>query len=144
MWDGQVKVITGIRRSGKSVLLFELFKNYLLQTGVSEEDIIAIALDKRKDIKYRNPIKLYDYVEKQVIDNKKKYYLFIDEIQFCKAVEDSEADGELVTVYDILNELKDHLRFIVIHLVLKNIMKHLAKIREMHLTNICCMAVCHI
>ena len=108
MWDGQVKVITGIRRSGKSVLLFELFKNYLLQTGVVEEDIIAIALDKRKDIKYRNPIKLYDYVEKQVIDSKKKYYLFIDEIQFCKAVEDSEADGELVTVYDVLNELKDH------------------------------------
>ena len=75
MWDGQVKVITGIRRSGKSVLLFELFKNYLLQTGVVEEDIIAIALDKRKDIKYRNPIKLYDYVKKQVIDSKKKLIL---------------------------------------------------------------------
>ena len=56
MWDGQIKVITGLRRVGKSVLLFELFKNYLLSIGVLEENIIIISLDQRKYYKYRNPI----------------------------------------------------------------------------------------
>ena len=63
MWDGQVKVITGLRRCGKSVLLFELFRDYLISTGVSDKNIIAISLDQRKYYKYRNPILLCDYVE---------------------------------------------------------------------------------
>lgn len=50
MWDGQIKVITGIRRCGKSVLLFELFRDYLLSQGTSSENIITIELDKRKDV----------------------------------------------------------------------------------------------
>jgi predicted AAA+ superfamily ATPase len=58
MWDGQIKVITGIRRCGKSVLLFELFRDYLLSQGTSAENIITIELDKRKDVKYRSPIAL--------------------------------------------------------------------------------------
>ena len=66
MWDGQVKVITGIRRCGKSYLLNPLFKNYLLENGVSEENIISLELDKTKDIKYRNPLELTEYVIRTV------------------------------------------------------------------------------
>ncbi|MBO7659627.1 MAG: AAA family ATPase, partial [Clostridia bacterium] len=61
MWNGNIKVITGIRRSGKSTLLFTLFKEYLLSTGVDEKQIIEIELDKRKFYRYRNPITLCEY-----------------------------------------------------------------------------------
>ena len=63
MWNGEVKVLTGIRRCGKSVLLFELFYKYLLAQGVQEDKIIKIKLDQRRFYKYRNPIVLCDYVE---------------------------------------------------------------------------------
>ncbi len=63
MWDGNIKVITCIRRGGKSTLLFDLFKNYLLSTGVDENRIIEIELDKQKYYKFRDPIYLCDYVE---------------------------------------------------------------------------------
>ena len=58
MWDGQVKVITGIRRCGKSYLLNVLFRNYLREQGVPDEQIISIQLDLTKDIRYRNPLEL--------------------------------------------------------------------------------------
>jgi len=108
MWDGQIKVITGIRRCGKSTLLFHLFYDYLLKKGVKAENIIQLELDKRKFAKYRNPIALAEFVETQVKDRRKKYYLFIDEIQFCNAVPDPENAGHEITVYDLLNELKDY------------------------------------
>ena len=57
-WDGQVKVITGVRRCGKSYLLRTLYKNHLLKTGVSEDHIIVIELDLARDIRYRNPLEL--------------------------------------------------------------------------------------
>ena len=63
MWNGEVKVITGIRRCGKSVLLFELFYEYLLSQGVPEDHIIKIELDQRRYYKFRNPITLCEYVE---------------------------------------------------------------------------------
>ena len=58
MWNGEVKVVTGIRRCGKSVLLFELFAEYLRETGVSDDRIIKIELDQRRNYKFRNPITL--------------------------------------------------------------------------------------
>ena len=58
MWDGNIKVITGIRRGGKSTLLFALFKEYLLSSGAEEKQIIEIELDKRKFYVYRNPINI--------------------------------------------------------------------------------------
>ena len=61
MWNGNIKVITGIRRGGKSTLLFNLFKEYLLSTGVSENHIIEIELDNRRFYKFRDPNFLCEY-----------------------------------------------------------------------------------
>ena len=108
MWDGQIKVVTGIRRAGKSTLLFNLFYDYLLKNGTPDKNIIKLQLDKRKDSKYRNPIALANFVEKQIRKNKEKFYLFIDEIQFCHSVPDPDNEGFEITVYDMLNELKDY------------------------------------
>ncbi len=110
MWDGNIKIITGLRRTGKSTLLFELFYEYLKSNQVAEENIIKIELDKRKDFNFRNPIALCDYVESLVkANNNQKYYLFIDEIQMSKKViiKNKYGDNE-VTVYDMLNELKGY------------------------------------
>ena len=108
MWDGNIKVITGIRRCGKFILLFELFYDYLIKSGVKENNIIKIELDKRKYLKYRNPITLCDYVENIVTNDKdNKYYLFIDEVQLTNEVKDEES-GIVVTIYDMLNELKGY------------------------------------
>lgn len=107
MWNGEIKVITGIRRCGKSVLLFDLFYQYLLEHDVSEQQIIKIELDQRRYYKYRNPIYLCEYIESVVSDAKdKKYYLFIDEVQLTSKVVDTDNGGIEVTIYDMLNELK--------------------------------------
>ena len=107
MWNGEIKVITGIRRCGKSVLLFELFYDYLLSNGIDQEQIIKIELDQRRNYKYRNPITLCEYVEKIVLtDPDQKFFLFIDEVQLTTRVIDEENGGIEVTIYDMLNELK--------------------------------------
>ena len=107
MWDGQVKVITGIRRCGKSYLLRNLFKNYLLETGVSENQIISFELDLTKDIKYRNPLELASYVREMVEGKDEKFYLFIDEIQMSDEVKNPyNPDGKKITFYDALNDLR--------------------------------------
>ena len=107
MWNGEVKVITGIRRCGKSVLLFDLFYEYLLSQGVQEDHIIKIELDQRRYYKFRNPIMLCEYVEALVAERKdEKFYLFIDEVQLTTKVIDKENDGIEVSIYDMLNELK--------------------------------------
>lgn len=109
MWNGEIKVITGIRRCGKSVLLFDLFYEYLLSHRVKEEQIIRLELDQRKNYKFRNPITLCDYVDSIV--NKRKdeqFYLFIDEVQFTIRVNDEANENIEVTIYDMLNELKSY------------------------------------
>lgn len=107
MWNGEVKVITGIRRCGKSVLLFDLFYDYLIEQGIAEDQIIKIELDQRKNYKYRNPIALCEYIESVVkVDKNKKFFLFIDEVQLTVKVIDKENGGIEVTIYDMLNELK--------------------------------------
>ena len=107
MWNGEIKVITGIRRCGKSVLLFELFDEYLRNHGTDATQIIKIELDQRRYYKYRNPITLCEYVEQLVLGQQdKKLYLFIDEVQLTAKVIDQENGGIEVTIYDMLNELK--------------------------------------
>ena len=107
MWNGEVKVITGIRRCGKSVLLFDLFYEYLLSQGVQEDHIIKIELDQRRYYKFRNPIILCEYIEDLVSKKKdEKFYLFIDEVQLTTKVIDKENGGIKVSIYDMLNELK--------------------------------------
>lgn len=107
-WDGQIKVVTGIRRVGKSVLLFELYKEHLINEGVSEENIITISLDQRKYFKYRNPITLCEYVETLINNSKESYYLFIDEVQLSNPTKDKENGNVEVTIYDMLNELNSY------------------------------------
>lgn len=105
--NGEIKVITGIRRCGKSVLLFDLFYEYLLSQGVSDDHIIKIELDQRRFYTFRNPITLCEYVESVVQEKaNKQFYLFIDEVQLTTKVIDKENGGIEVTIYDMLNELK--------------------------------------
>ena len=69
MWDGQVKVITGIRRCGKSYLLRTLFRNYLLEKGVDEAHILSFELDLTRDIRFRNPLELASHV-RDIVEGK--------------------------------------------------------------------------
>lgn len=87
MNNGLVKVVTGIRRCGKSYLLFELFYKYLKEQNVDNKHIIKLALDDRKNKNYRNPDALYDYVASQIVDNK-QYYILLDEVQYVDEFED--------------------------------------------------------
>lgn len=106
-FDGQVKVITGIRRCGKSYLLKKLFKDYLISNAVPENHIISIELDLAKDIKYRNPLLLSSFVREQVDGKEGEYYLFVDEIQMSDSIANPyNADGARITFYDALNDLK--------------------------------------
>ena len=79
-WNGSVKIITGIRRCGKSYLLFKLFYDHLIESGIDPDDVIRIALDDRKNISLRDPDALYNYVSEMVKPDH-RYYLMIDEIQ---------------------------------------------------------------
>ena len=109
MCNGEIKVITGIRRCGKSVLLFELFYEYLLAQNISKDRIIKIALDQRKYYIYRNPIALCEYVEKKLEGHKdEQFFLLVDEVQFTSEVVDKQNGGIKVTIYDMLNELKSY------------------------------------
>ena len=71
-WNGKVKIITGIRRCGKSFLLSTLYKDYLKKEGVTDDCFVEIALDKKADVKYRNPNELYDYVVNRTQDKEKR------------------------------------------------------------------------
>ena len=85
--NGMIKIITGIRRCGKSYLLFVLFKKYLLEIGIERDHIIEIALDGIESEELRDPKKCYDYIKSSVKDNK-KYYLLLDEVQFMPRFEE--------------------------------------------------------
>lgn len=79
--NGLIKVITGIRRCGKSYLLFNIYKNYLISSGVDEKNIICLALDDDENIRYRNPLELGKYIRSLTEDKSMEYYVFLDEIQ---------------------------------------------------------------
>ena len=85
--NGMIKVITGIRRCGKTYLLFELFHQHLLASGVDKEHIIKIALDDRINKKYRDPDVLCEYVHNEIKDEQ-MYYILLDEVQMVEEFED--------------------------------------------------------
>lgn len=106
MWDGQVKVITGIRRCGKSYLLNPIFYNYLLSEGVKQENILSIELDKAKDIEFRNPLFLASYIRNLMEGKTERFYLFIDEIQMSDEIKNPyNPEGKKITFYDALNDI---------------------------------------
>ena len=87
MHNGMIKVVTGIRRCGKSYLLFNIFKNYLLEKGVPVSHIITIELDQRKNKKYRDPDVILDYIE-SLIEDEEQYYIMLDEVQMLQEFEE--------------------------------------------------------
>ena len=102
--NGRIKIITGLRRSGKSGLLFQLYREWLLGEGVKEDQIIALALDILENARYRNPLELDKYVRDHMVDPKKRYYIFIDEIQFVSEIQNPYVDNEdaKITFIDVI------------------------------------------
>ena len=101
--NGLIKVITGIRRCGKSYLLFNLFYDYLVESGVSEEQIITIALDDDTFVRYRDPDELSKYIRAKIV-NKEQYYILIDEVQYAITREELK-NPENTRSYNVLNGL---------------------------------------
>lgn len=87
MHNGLIKVITGIRRCGKSYLVFRIFKNYLIESGVEESHIICIELDQRKNRKYRDPDAILEYIDSLITDGE-DYYILLDEVQMLAEFEE--------------------------------------------------------
>ncbi|WP_031489175.1 ATP-binding protein [Ureaplasma canigenitalium] len=103
MGNKRIKIITGIRRCGKSYLLFNLFKDYLISSGIKNEQIISISLDEIDNIEYRNPFKLNEYIKNKCNDKTKQYYILIDEIQLADSIKNPYTDkGEQITFVDVL------------------------------------------
>jgi predicted AAA+ superfamily ATPase len=91
--NGFIKVITGIRRCGKSYLLFELYHAYLKADGVKDESIIGLALDEAINAKYRNPMELDRFIREQIADQNRMYYVFLDEIQKVSDIQNPYVDN---------------------------------------------------
>ncbi|MBR1560390.1 MAG: ATP-binding protein [Clostridia bacterium] len=89
--NGRVKIITGLRRCGKSVLLFELYRDWLIGEGVRPEQIVGIALDDLHNARYRNPLELDRHIRAQIADGR-RYYVFIDEIQMVSEIQNPYVD----------------------------------------------------
>ena len=102
--NGLIKVITGIRRCGKSYLLFNIYYNYLISQGVSDDNIIKIPLDDDTYEEYREPKKLSEYIRSRLKNNSQVHYVFIDEVQYAIQKEDLKSDKPL-PLYSVLNGL---------------------------------------
>lgn len=103
--NGMIKVITGIRRCGKSYLLFNLFLEYLISSGVPKDNIVCISLDDVDYQEYRDPYKLYAYIKERAVDDKQQYYVFIDEAQYAITKEEMKNRDEPIKLYSLLNSL---------------------------------------
>ena len=82
-----IKIVTGIRRSGKSYLIRVLFKNYLIDNGIKEDHIIELDFENRRNKKYRDPDALLEYIDSRIVDEE-MYYILLDEIQLVSEFED--------------------------------------------------------
>lgn len=102
--NGLIKIITGVRRCGKSVLLFDLFFRHLIGEGILDRQIIRIQLDNSDFASLRNPLKLSEYIKSKISEDQ-DYFIFIDEIQLVKKVKNRDVEGDHITFYDVLNGL---------------------------------------
>ena len=102
--NGLIKIITGIRRCGKSYLLFNLYYNYLLENGVSEDHIIKVALDDDDNKELRDPDRLSEFLHSKISNDKNMYYILLDEVQFAISGEELRKN-EPIRLYGILNGL---------------------------------------
>ena len=105
MHNGLIKVVTGIRRCGKSYLLFNLFYEFLKQGNVSDDCIIKIALDDDVNEPLRNPALLSEHIRSLVSDPQKNYYILLDEIQFAISDYEYKHPEEPIKIYSVLNGL---------------------------------------
>ena len=102
MGNGLVKVVAGVRRCGKSCLLFNLFRRYLLSTGVKPGRIIALSLEDDENEDYQDPAKLSWYLKSQIKGDGETYYILLDEAQL--AITEAERRGKgTIKLYGILN-----------------------------------------
>lgn len=107
--NGQIKIITGIRRCGKSYLLGILYRDYLLQEGVPPEQIVTLELDNDINARYRNPLELGTYLREKVSDTAKEFYILLDEIQMVETVDNPylpKGSGAKISFVDVLLGLK--------------------------------------
>ena len=107
--NGRIKIVTGLRRCGKSYLLFTLYRQYLLDSGIAEDQIIGLALDEIENAKYRNPFELDKVIRERMPDREKRYYVFIDEIQFVTEIPNpyvSDPDEKLTFIDVVLGLMK--------------------------------------
>lgn len=102
--NGMVKVITGIRRCGKSYLLFNIYHDYLISIGVDEQHIIELALDDETNAQYRNPMELGKYIRSKITDKEQTYYIFLDEIQKVSNIRNPylESEDETIGFVDVV------------------------------------------
>lgn len=107
--DGMIKIITGIRRCGKSYLLNVLFRKHLLENGVDEQDIVMLALDEDINARYRNPLELGKFIRKTCEDKSRFFYVLLDEIQKVDNIQNpylSDNPNEKIGFVDVLLGLK--------------------------------------
>jgi len=102
--NGLIKIITGIRRCGKSYLLFELFHAHLSAIGIADDHIIELSLDDEANAKYRNPMELGNYIRSLIVEKDREYYVILDEIQHVKEVKNPWLDdpNETIGFVDVL------------------------------------------
>ena len=105
MHNGMVKVVTGIRRCGKTYLLFNLFGDYLRSEGVDDEHIIEVALDVEENAALRDPAALSAYLRSKIASGREQYYVFLDEVQYAISREELKNPDALPRLYGVLNGL---------------------------------------
>ena len=103
--NGSIKVITGIRRCGKSYLLSVLYRDYLIEDGVSPEDIIMLSLDDAANARHRNPLELDGFIRERTADRSRYFYIFIDEVQMAGEVGNPYLPGDRITFVNVLLSL---------------------------------------
>ena len=102
--NGLIKIITGIRRCGKSFLLFNLYYDYLISQGVEDENIVKISLDDDENEELRDTKKLSAFIREKLKNNGKMHYVFIDEVQYAISKKDLKSDKP-IPLYGVLNGL---------------------------------------